>query len=60
MALGGVDTGCFDLETSGMLGYNTIFNTLVPRRCSDNQRLLGLSIARLGVEARLVLPKGII
>jgi uncharacterized protein (DUF608 family) len=45
MALGGVDTGCFDLETSGMLGYNTIFNTVVPRRGPDNQPLLGLSIA---------------
>ncbi len=45
MPLGGVDTGCFDLETSGMLGYNTIFNTVVPRRGPDNQPLLGLSIA---------------
>src|SRR5208337_4884060 len=45
LALGGVDTGCFDLETSGMLGYNTIFNTVVPRRGPDNQPLLGLSIA---------------
>jgi uncharacterized protein (DUF608 family) len=45
MALGGVDTGCFDLETSGMLGYNTIFNTVTPRRGPDNQPLLGLSIA---------------
>jgi hypothetical protein len=43
MALGGIDTGCFDLETSGMLGYNTIFNTLIPRRGPDNWPLLGLS-----------------
>ena len=32
MPLGGVDTGCVDLETSGLLGYSTIFNTHVPRR----------------------------
>jgi len=31
MPLGGIDTGCLDLETSGMLGYSTIFNTLVSR-----------------------------
>lgn len=43
MALGGVDTGCFDLETSGMLGYNTIYNTVVPRRGPDNWPPLGLT-----------------
>ena len=43
MALGGVDTGCFDLETSAMLGYTTIFSTIVPRRGPQNQPLLGLS-----------------
>ena len=32
LALGGVDTGCLDLETNGTFGYNTIFNTIVPRR----------------------------
>ena len=28
MALGGIDTGCLDLETSGLLGYATIFKML--------------------------------
>jgi hypothetical protein len=32
MALGGVDTGCLDLETNGTFGYSTIFNSIVPRR----------------------------
>jgi uncharacterized protein (DUF608 family) len=31
MALGGVDIGCLDLETNGTFGYNTIFNSIVPR-----------------------------
>jgi uncharacterized protein (DUF608 family) len=31
MALGGIDTGCIDLETNGTFGYSTIFNTHVPR-----------------------------
>lgn len=44
MPLGGVDTGCTDLETSGMLGYSTIFNTHVPRRGPMNVPLLGLSV----------------
>ncbi len=43
MALGGVDTGCLDLETSGLLGYCTIFNTHVPRRGPLNLPILGLS-----------------
>ncbi|MCR4413337.1 MAG: GH116 family glycosyl-hydrolase [Thermoguttaceae bacterium] len=44
LPLGGIDTGCFDLETSGLLGYVTIYNTLVPRRGPDNWPLLGISI----------------
>lgn len=33
MPLGGLDTGCIDVEPNGMLGYTTIFNDLVePRR----------------------------
>jgi uncharacterized protein (DUF608 family) len=43
LALGGIDTGCIDLETSGLLGYVTIFNSHVPRRGPDNLPLLGLS-----------------
>jgi len=42
MALGGVDTGCLDLETTGLLGYCTIFNTHVPRRGPVNLPILGL------------------
>jgi uncharacterized protein (DUF608 family) len=44
MALGGVDTGCLDLETTGLLGYCTLFNTHVPRRGPLNLPLLGLSV----------------
>ncbi len=44
MPLGGIDTGCVDLETSGLLGYSTIFNTHVPRRRPLNVPLLGLSV----------------
>src|SRR3989304_7499985 len=43
MALGGIDTGCLDLETSGLLGYCTIFNTHLPRRGPINLPILGLS-----------------
>jgi len=45
MALGGIDTGCIDLETSGLLGYCTIFNTHVPRRGPINLPVLGLNVA---------------
>ena len=44
MPLGGLDTGCTDLETTGMLGYSTIFNTHVPRRGPMNVPVLGLSV----------------
>ncbi|MBI2842646.1 MAG: hypothetical protein HYX78_04535 [Armatimonadetes bacterium] len=44
MALGGIDTGCIDLETNGLLGYCTIFNTHVPRRGPINLPILGLSV----------------
>ena len=42
--LGGVDTGCLDLETSGLLGYNTIFNSHVPRGGPLNTPPLGLAV----------------
>lgn len=42
--LGGVDTGGIDLETSGLLGYCTIFNSHVPRRGPINLPILGLSV----------------
>jgi uncharacterized protein (DUF608 family) len=44
MPLGGVDTGCVDLETTGLLGYCSIFNTLTPRRGPMNVPILGLSV----------------
>lgn len=43
-ALGGIETGCIDLETSGLLGYCTIFNTHVPRRGPINLPILGVSV----------------
>ena len=44
MPLGGIDTGCLDLEVRGLLGYSTIFNSLVPRRGPLNLPFLGLSV----------------
>ncbi len=44
MALGGIDTGCIDLETSGLWGYCTLFNSHVPRRGPLNTPFLGLSV----------------
>ncbi|MEW6751426.1 MAG: GH116 family glycosyl-hydrolase [Candidatus Latescibacterota bacterium] len=44
MPLGGIDTGCLDLETSGLLGYCTLFNTFTPRRGPLNAPLLGLAV----------------
>ena len=44
MALGGIDTGCVDLETSGLLGYATIFNSHAPRRGPINLPVLGMSV----------------
>jgi len=42
--LGGIDTGCIDLEATGLFGYSTIFNSLIPRRGPLNQPFLGISI----------------
>ena len=44
MPLGGVGTGCLDIESNGMLGYNTIFNELVNPRRLLNLPFLGLSV----------------
>jgi uncharacterized protein (DUF608 family) len=41
--LGGIDTGCLDIETSGLLGYCTLYNTHVPRRGPLNVPFLGIS-----------------
>ena len=45
MPLGGVGTGCMDLETAGTFGYSTIFNSHVPRRGPLNMPFLGISVA---------------
>ncbi len=45
MPLGGLDTGCLDIESNGMLGYCTIFNHLVNPRWLINLPFLGLSTA---------------
>ncbi len=42
LPLGGIDTGCIDLETSGIFGYSSIFNCIVPRR-RLNMPFLGLA-----------------
>ena len=44
MALGGVDTGCIDLETTGLLGYSTIFNSHIPRLGPVNLPILGINV----------------
>jgi len=44
MPLGGIGTGCLDLETSGLWGYNTVFNSLAPRGGPMNRPALGLSV----------------
>ncbi|MFX0102321.1 MAG: GH116 family glycosyl-hydrolase, partial [Candidatus Hodarchaeota archaeon] len=44
--LGGVGTGCIDIECDGTLGYSTIFNSLWPRAGPLNLPFLGISIGR--------------
>jgi uncharacterized protein (DUF608 family) len=44
MPLGGIDTGCIDLETSGLLGFATIFNSHVPRRDPLHAPFLGVNV----------------
>ena len=44
--LGGIDTGCLDIEARGLLGYSTIFNSLGPRRGPMNEPFLGMSIGK--------------
>ncbi len=44
LPLGGIDTGCLDLETNGTLGRMSIFNSLTPRRGPMNLPILGLSV----------------
>jgi hypothetical protein len=44
MPLGGLDTGCIDVETNGMLGYMTMFNQLVNPRRLVNSPFLAISV----------------
>ena len=44
LSLGGIDTGCIDLETSGLWGMSTIFNTHIPRGGPMNLPFLGISV----------------
>jgi len=44
--LGGIDTGCLDLETNGTLGICTLFNSLVPRRGPLRVPFLGIAVGR--------------
>ncbi|HQI75078.1 MAG TPA: GH116 family glycosyl-hydrolase [Candidatus Latescibacteria bacterium] len=46
MPLGGIDTGCLDLEATGVWGYCSIFNSLNPRRGAINEPFLGVSVGR--------------
>jgi uncharacterized protein (DUF608 family) len=42
MPLGGLDTGCVDIEPNGLLGYSTLFNHLISPRLLLNRPFLGL------------------
>jgi uncharacterized protein (DUF608 family) len=42
--LGGVDTGCLDLEADGTFGLCTIFNSHMPRRGPLGEPFLGLNV----------------
>jgi len=44
MPLGGVDTGCLDVEADGTLGYLSLFGSIVPRRGPLRLPFLGLAV----------------
>ncbi len=44
MPLGGIDTGCIDVETTGMFGLTSVFNSLAPRRGPLHAPFLGLQV----------------
>lgn len=44
MPLGGLDTGCLDVEPNGLLGYSTVFNHLINPRLLYNAPFLALSV----------------
>jgi len=45
MPLGGIDTGCIDIESNGMFGYSTLFNHLADPRLLLNMPFIGLNVA---------------
>ncbi len=46
MPVGGVGTGCIDVEGDGTLGFCTVFNSHVPRRGPLNLPFLGVAVGR--------------
>lgn len=44
MPLGGLDTGCVDIEPNGLLGYATLFNQLTNPRLLYNAPFLAISV----------------
>lgn len=44
LPLGGIGTGCLDLESDGTFGYSSIFNSLSPRRGPLHMPFLGLAV----------------
>lgn len=44
LPLGGIGTGCLDLETNGLFGYSSVFNSLVPRKGPYNTPFLGMRV----------------
>jgi non-lysosomal glucosylceramidase len=42
--MGGIDTGCLDLDTDGTFGYCSIFSSFVPPRGKLKQPFLGITV----------------
>ena len=61
MPLGGIDTGCIDLESNGTFGIYSIFNTLVPERGEATLRapVLALHVGDTNWALCGPLPKGV-
>ena len=59
MPLGGIETGCIDFETNGLLGWCSIFNSFVPRRGPLNEPFLGLAVGDDSWVLSTVAPTGL-